>query len=120
MTQVNPAILASSNVERSIVRTDSAHLPEAIEFDKATDLLVYSYDTSSRRPRVTREALIEFTRLYDSPAEEIESFARRYGVLGLCEHGLPSTHEIRLMRAGGVGDPTLAIKVAIEKAIPSF
>ena len=39
-------------------------------------------------------ALEQFIGLADSSAREVLVFAREWGVLGLCEHGMPFTHQI--------------------------
>jgi hypothetical protein len=39
-------------------------------------------------------ALEQFIGLADSSASNVLSFARAWGVLGLCEHGMPFTHQI--------------------------
>lgn len=46
-----------------------------------------------------RGTLERFLRLADVPAENILAYARRWGVLGLCRHGLPMNH------AGALCDP---------------
>lgn len=38
----------------------------------------------------TRYLLLDFQKLADAPAEAVEAFARRWGVLELCLHGLPA------------------------------
>ena len=38
------------------------------------------------------ELLQQFLNLADAPAEQILRYALRYGVLGICEHDLPSSH----------------------------
>lgn len=39
-----------------------------------------------------------FIRLADADAEAVVKYARRWGVLGLCKHGLPDTHTIEVGR----------------------
>lgn len=38
--------------------------------------------------------LIEFMNLADAPVETILAFARKWGVLEICRHGLPGTHNL--------------------------
>ena len=45
--------------------------------------------------------LREFAGLEDAPDERILRFARKWGVLGICRHGLPSSHSRRCMPWGG-------------------
>jgi hypothetical protein len=40
----------------------------------------------------TEEILWKFIRLHDAPSDEILRFARKWGVLGICEHSFPATH----------------------------
>ena len=44
----------------------------------------------------TTEALDRFAKL--SSPEGVLNFVRRYGVLGLCKHRLPATHNPRFLR----------------------
>src|SRR5687768_9712967 len=44
-------------------------------------------------PKHPFEPLDSFIRLEGTESKEIAGFARKWGVLGICEHGLPSTHQ---------------------------
>ncbi len=47
-----------------------------------------------RRVRATRNFLQRFLKLADARAEDIETFAKRFGVLAICQqHGLPVSHQ---------------------------
>ncbi|MHC4608034.1 MAG: hypothetical protein ACYTAF_14075 [Planctomycetota bacterium] len=47
-----------------------------------------------RQVRTTRDFLQRFLKLADAPARDIERFANRFGVLGICQkHGLPVSHQ---------------------------
>jgi hypothetical protein len=41
------------------------------------------------------EILAEFVRLADSSTDAIRDYALKWGVLGICKHGLPRTHNFR-------------------------
>ena len=49
----------------------------------------------SARPHYTdpRGMLNAFTRI--NKTQDVERFARRYGVLGICRHGLPDSHDLK-------------------------
>src|ERR1044072_7297858 len=49
------------------------------------------------RDRMDR-LLREFVLLAAAPKKEILMFAHRWGVLGLCKHGLPATHKITISK----------------------
>lgn len=46
-----------------------------------------------RDVRAKRPMLEDFVRLHRKTNEEILKYARRWGVLGICAHGLPSSHD---------------------------
>jgi hypothetical protein len=47
-------------------------------------------------PITSGPGLLEgFIRLADASPEAVHTFARRWGVLGICHHGLPATHNPR-------------------------
>lgn len=48
----------------------------------------------------SRRVLDEFVGLTTAPAEAILAFARRWGVLDLCKHGLPFTHSVEKTKWG--------------------
>ncbi|HXG66630.1 MAG TPA: hypothetical protein VNO70_16135 [Blastocatellia bacterium] len=45
-----------------------------------------------RRVHPGKNLLVDFVNLADGPDETIEWYASRWGVLGICEHGLPASH----------------------------
>src|SRR5688500_5717260 len=50
-------------------------------------------DESRQRLLKTTEGILEdFLRLDGEPDKRLLRFARRWGILGLCEHGLPAIH----------------------------
>src|SRR5687768_2019394 len=51
-------------------------------------------DDDDWRPAYTpgRELLTPFVRLFEGTDAEILAYAGRWGVLGICPHGLPSSH----------------------------
>lgn len=50
-------------------------------------------DNRQKERKPGPDVLERFTRLADAPVQEILAYARRWGVLALCEHGLPVTHD---------------------------
>ena len=58
-----------------------------------------------RRVRTTRDFLHRFLKLADAPAKNIETFARRFGVLAICQdHGLPVSHQEGCLPLGFADD----------------
>jgi hypothetical protein len=47
-----------------------------------------------RRVRPSRATLDQFLTLANADAEQICGFARKYGVLAICEHGKPTSHNL--------------------------
>ena len=47
----------------------------------------------ARQVAIPPDLLARFVALADAPDAHIERFARRYGVLMICEHGLPCSHQ---------------------------
>ncbi len=76
-------------------------VPPWIELDDTGEGLVWSRGVGTqfhlRAPN--RRMLLAFTKLVDAPAEAIRDYARRYGVLRLCEHWLPCTHNWEVFTA---------------------
>jgi hypothetical protein len=67
-------------------------IPPAVDVNG--DRLVWINDPGPpvRYARSGKELLEHFVRLADAPAERIKAYARRWGVLNICEHGLPASH----------------------------
>jgi hypothetical protein len=68
-------------------------VPQAIELGASGDHLVWSWGAVP--PHWTRPGprmLERFLNLFDASPERVLAFARTWGVLGICEHGLPSSH----------------------------
>lgn len=64
------------------------------------DELVWRWEDKVKSTPLRREAqgfglLVEFMNLADAPVETVLAFARKWGVLEICKHGLPSTHSPR-------------------------
>lgn len=53
--------------------------------------------------------LSEFSRLADATPAQVLTFARRWGPLALCAHGLPHTHSRSLVHPGTDSEPTQTI-----------
>jgi hypothetical protein len=67
-------------------------LPPRIEIDG--DQLVWSgFDGPLKTSRVVPEILEGFTSLSDAPDKQICAYARRFGVLKICEHSVPMSHQ---------------------------
>ncbi|GEM_PF-2565249 len=84
---------------------------------------VPTYERTSERVEVDATgALDRFARLRTS--EDVLRFARQYGVLELCEHGLPATHNPRFLSIpliGLVQGPSLWVPVGVGvREEPSF
>jgi hypothetical protein len=64
------------------------------------DCLRYRWTPGKERPGITADGLIgpapglleDFLRLGDASASQVLRYARRWGVLGLCEHDFPAQH----------------------------
>lgn len=80
------------------------HVPQVVELDSANDRLLWSHyqgredGARATPPPPPRPAdvqmLNDFIGLADRPAERIRNFARRWGVLQICRHDLPATHNL--------------------------
>ena len=76
------------------------HPPKVVALDG--DVLRFSPDTDRSRLLVPRRGLLRsFVALEAAPPERIAAFARRWGRLYLCEHGLPASHHMRVPGATG-------------------
>src|SRR5205809_197357 len=82
--------LDNGNLERPVV-TPMISVPSRVALEG--DRLVFR-DVWDFGPRVQPGApmLTEFVKLRDAPAERIRNYAARWGLLFICEHGLPITH----------------------------
>lgn len=69
----------------------SRNLSVPVVIELAEDRLLWE-SVPGRRTASRPELFEEFVRLADRPAESIRDYARRWGVLGICKHGLPLTH----------------------------
>ncbi len=79
--------------------TQSAHaglvrlpVPAMVELDAADERLIWRWGEQYQWKPVDDKALNVFVSLADAPGERIRMFARRYGPLQLCKHGLPHYH----------------------------
>jgi hypothetical protein len=67
--------------------------PCGVELDDERDCLLYPMNRAhERRIRAGAGLLEGFISLADAPPQVIRNFARRWGVLALCRHGLPMSH----------------------------
>ena len=66
--------------------------PIDVGLDEKGDSLVWRPQAGYRRVEGNRGVLSEFVALATAPPERILEYARRWGVLEICEHGVPRTH----------------------------
>jgi hypothetical protein len=72
-------------------RSDAWFGPRVVTLDG--DVLRFSPDDDKSRPLLPTKGLLRaFTRLRNADGPAIERFARLWGRLYLCDHGLPSSH----------------------------
>ncbi len=77
-------------------------VPNVIELDSERDRLVWTWsfaDNYDLRDSVCKPGpgmLDAFVRLAGASPERIRDFARHWGQLGICEHGLPHSHNPRV------------------------
>lgn len=67
--------------------------PLNIELDG--DRLVWGYSRPNQGEQIIQagpQMLYKFVNLYDAQAENIQDYARRWGLLWICKHNLPTTH----------------------------
>jgi hypothetical protein len=74
-------------------------VPTDVELDAAGEHLVWR-SLPSRSVAPAPGVMHEFVLLAGASAEAILAFARRWGVLGICEHGLPARHNAPMWMAG--------------------
>ena len=68
-------------------------VPERIGLDPSGENLVWAWDGAPSRWRRPSAGMLEaFVLLRDAPPARVLGYARTWGVLGICEHGLPSSH----------------------------
>ncbi len=82
----------SGNLGRPL-QSNVLAVPARVELER--DRLLWSWGHGDKGPtetRATPELLTEFAALPDASDERILRFARRWGVLSICEHGLPASH----------------------------
>jgi hypothetical protein len=76
------------------------HPPKVVALERGA--LHFSPDTDPTRLLTPRRGLLtSFVALEAAPPERIAAFARRWGRLYLCEHGLPESHHLRVRHATG-------------------
>lgn len=77
--------------EEIIYLTNAVTVPAEIELE-GSEIRWNPQDANFVTKEVKKELLLDFARLVLVGSESILEFARSWGVLGLCEHGLPATH----------------------------
>lgn len=98
---LDPALLfdEDGNAEKRFLSVDVVDVPSDIFLSEdATEVAVedeeqYWYGAEQRR-RVDGSCLSRFVALSDASAQQIFQFAKRWGLLGLCDHGKPAAHHI--------------------------
>jgi len=94
MTRVGPLKEAQTNLANGI---PLLWVPARIDLSPDKTRLVWTYNTETRHAKTVlpgTDLLGEFTDLGrpDTSPEEIRNFAKRYGILRICKHGLPASH----------------------------
>lgn len=82
-------IAHSGSLDRPVV-ANTINVPTNLRL--AGEMLVWSWLDLPRHTRPGPGLLDQFVVLADAPAERILTYAQRWGVLLLCEHHLPSSH----------------------------
>jgi hypothetical protein len=71
--------------------------PERVELDVKTDRLYWAFGSTPEKARdlirPSANLLTAFIELADADPDRILAYARRHGVLEICEHGLPRSHK---------------------------
>ena len=81
----------TQRLERPVVDAGWA-VPDVVELDEEADRLVIRGVPGRRRVRPAAGLLERFKDLGRAPPEKIRDYARRSGVLEICAHGLPTSH----------------------------
>jgi hypothetical protein len=69
--------------------------PARVELDKTMEQLAWSMNIAKKHCRsvaASSTVFTDFLELTDATPQVIRDFARQWGVLKLCKHGLPATH----------------------------
>ncbi len=77
-------------------------VPGQIELDEENDRLIWSNEGGHPADGPTEGVLTEFVRLASGSARSILNYAARWGVLELCEHDLPRSHNPPAVMPGGL------------------
>ncbi len=99
--RVNPELLfdENGNIEKRFLPLDHIVVPTTILLSddearlEVEDEEAYWHEVGEER-QVFPNVLYQFIRLSEQSPARILQFARRWGLLGLCEHGLPATHHV--------------------------
>lgn len=80
---------------RPFIQTSEVPVPPEIEIHG--DRICWSIRNwkSIRLVRPSRAMLDQFLSLSNADVEQMRAFARKYGVLAICEHGKPTSHDLR-------------------------
>jgi len=81
--------------ERSAYLTNAVSVPREIRLE-GNEIIWNPQDSEVVTKEVEKELLFDFANLVLFGSESILEFARDWGVLGLCEHGMPATHSVSL------------------------
>lgn len=77
--------------------------PETVELTDDEERLWWTHTENPTVVKKPRHVLRDFLELADAAPEQIRDYARQWGVLGICRHGLPFTHTLGARRG-----PTIA------------
>lgn len=83
----------ASTLERRLP-SDAWLVPDDISIDRDGDRLVWSASGGHRIVRDGPGVLNDFVKLGTAPPERILRYAKRWGILMICEHGLPISHNL--------------------------
>ncbi len=70
----------------------SIAVPAVIELSQNRDRLLWQWGDGDSSTMPGPGMLDAFVHLTDAQPERIRDYARRWGILGICKHGLPATH----------------------------
>ena len=91
--QLTPGSICAPTWVRLRSQGGEEQLQWGVDKGSASDPIDFNQQ-QGRQVRTTRDFLQRFLKLADAPAEDIERFAKQFGVLAICQkHSLPVSHE---------------------------
>lgn len=87
------ALAALSDHDAQRIAATPWAVPDRVRLDDAGEHLVWAWSGEPTIWRQPSDGILEgFIRLLDAGPAEVLGYARRWGVLGICRHGLPASH----------------------------